>query len=83
PEDEVDASAREDSVFSAGFLAELDIDLSLSNDYPEAQLLAETLDDIWVDESWFNDVSNVGSFDLTSQSYTLENFGLDDEPQGL
>ncbi|KAK2738929.1 hypothetical protein CKAH01_18721 [Colletotrichum kahawae] len=84
PEDEFVAGAREDSIFSAGLLAELDLDISLSNDHPEGPLLIETSGDIWADENWVNNVSNTGNFDLSgSQSYFFEDFGLDDEPQGL
>ncbi|KAI8166065.1 hypothetical protein K4K49_010037 [Colletotrichum sp. SAR 10_70] len=84
PEDKFDASAREDSIFSAGLLAELDLDIALSNDYPGGPLLTEALGDVWADESWVDNVSDTGYFDLTSsQSYVFADFCLDDESQGL
>ncbi|KAJ3955790.1 hypothetical protein N0V92_007663, partial [Colletotrichum tropicale] len=84
PEDEFSVSGREDSVFSAGLLAELDLDISLSFDYPETPLLTNTLGDMWVEENYVNNVTNAGLFDFTSnQDCTLEDFDLDDESQGL
>ncbi|EQB47939.1 hypothetical protein CGLO_12878 [Colletotrichum gloeosporioides Cg-14] len=84
PEDELSVSGREDSVFSAGLLAELDLDISLSFDYPEAPLLTNTLDDMWVEENYVNNVTDAGLFDFTSnEDCSLEDFDLDDDLQGL
>ncbi|KAK1850079.1 hypothetical protein CCHR01_07317 [Colletotrichum chrysophilum] len=84
PEDEFSVSGREDSVFSAGLLAELDLDISLSFDYPETPLLRNTLGDMWVEENFVNNVTNTGLFDFTiNRDCNLEDLDLDDESQGL
>ncbi|KAI8245754.1 hypothetical protein K4K55_000525 [Colletotrichum sp. SAR 10_96] len=84
PEDEFSVSGREDSVFSAGLLAELDLDISLSFDYPETPLLRNTLEDMWVEENSVNNVTNAGLFDFTNnRDCNLEDLDLDDESQGL
>ncbi|KAJ0270771.1 hypothetical protein COL940_011455 [Colletotrichum noveboracense] len=84
PEDEFSVSGREDSVFSAGLLAELDLDISLSFDYPETPLLRNTLGDVWVEENSVNNVTNAGSYDFTSnRDCIVEDLDLDDESQGL